>query len=198
MATKEASFPANLPVLDGKNWRRWHVQMKVIFGYQGVIEIVESGIGAAPAATATEAQKEEYKELKRKDCKALFLIHQCVNDAHFERIEGAKNAREAWQILEKGNAGAEQLKKVKLQTMRRQYELMAMEDNETVADYFNRVQTLMNSMKACGEEIEDQRVVEKILRTVNSNLDHVVVAIEESGRVSKMTIDELQGSLEIS
>src|ERR1044072_6729952 len=170
--------------------------MKVIFGYQGVTEIVESGIGAAPAATATEAQKEEYKELKRKDCKALFLIHQCVNDVHFERIEGAKNAMEAWKILEKGNAGAEQVKKVKLQTMRRQYELMAMEDNESVAEYFNRVRTLVNSMKACGEGIEDVRVIEKILRTVTSNLDHVVVAIEESGRVSSMTVDELQGSLE--
>src|ERR1044072_5020262 len=133
--------------------------MKVIFGYQGVTEIVESGIGDASAATATEAQKVEYKELKRKDCMALFLIHQCVNDAHFERIEGAKNAREAWQILEKGNACAEQQKKVKLQTMRRQYELIAMEDNESVAEYFNRIRTLTNSMKACGEEIDDLRLV---------------------------------------
>ena len=82
-----------------------------------------------------------------------------MNDAHFERIEGAKNAKEAWQILEKGNAGAEQLKNVKLQTMRRQYELMAMEDNESVAEYFNRIRTLTNSMKACGEEIDDLRLV---------------------------------------
>jgi len=35
---------------------------------------------------------------------------------------------EAWDILEKGNVGANQLKKVRFQTMRRQYELMQMED----------------------------------------------------------------------
>ena len=92
--------------------------MKVIFGYQGVTEVVEGGVSRAAASSPTEAQKEAHNELKRKDCKALFLIHQCVDNAHFEKIEGAKSSREAWKIHKKGNAGAEQLKKVKLQTMR--------------------------------------------------------------------------------
>jgi len=64
------------------------------------------------------------KKNKKKDCKATFLIHQCVDEAHFEKIAGAATSQEAWKILEKCNEGAEQLKKVRLQTMRRQYELM--------------------------------------------------------------------------
>ena len=72
----------NLPVLDGKNWDRWCVQMKVIFGYQEVTENVMEGfpdLGENPS----EAQRAAHKESKKKDCKALFLLHQCVDPVHF-------------------------------------------------------------------------------------------------------------------
>jgi len=76
-----------------------------------------------------------------------------VDIPHFEKIAGATTSKEAWDILEKGNAGANQLKKLMLQTMRRQYELMQMEDTEKIADFFNWIIKLMNSMKLCGETI---------------------------------------------
>lgn len=38
------NFPANFPVLDGKNYHRWVVQMKVIFRYQDVIDVVKDGV----------------------------------------------------------------------------------------------------------------------------------------------------------
>ena len=36
--------PGNLPVLDGKNWSKWSVQMKALFGFQDVYEVVQNGI----------------------------------------------------------------------------------------------------------------------------------------------------------
>src|ERR1044072_507318 len=39
-------------------------------------------------------------------------------------------------------------------------------------------------------------IVEKILRCLTPKFDHVVVAMEESGKIEKMTVAELQGSLE--
>ena len=124
------------------------------------------------------------------------MIHQCVDDAHFEKITGVATSQEAWKILEKCKEGAEQLKKVKLQMMRRQYELMQMENNKKIADFFNRIITHTNAMKNCGEKISNQTIVEKILRTLNPKFDHIVVAIEESKKIGEITIEELQGSLE--
>lgn len=92
--------------------------------------------------------------MKKKDCKALFLIHQCVNDANFEKIANATTLKEAWDILIKSYEGAEKIKKAKLQTLRRQYELLAMEETESVAEYFTMILTLTNQMKCYGEQIK--------------------------------------------
>ncbi|XP_019436003.1 PREDICTED: uncharacterized protein LOC109342481 [Lupinus angustifolius] len=195
MSHQTNSFPANLPILDGKNWSRWNIQMKAIMGFQELEEIVEEGYPEIDEAS-TEQQRIAYKENRKRDCKAMCLIHQCVDEAHFEKIAAARSSHEAWQILQKSNKGAEQLKKVRLQTMRRQYELMEMEMSEIIAQFFNRVISLTNQMKACGEVIKDQTIIEKVLRTLTPNFDHIIMAIEESKNLAELKIEELQGSLE--
>ena len=51
-------------------------------------------------------------------------------------------------------------------------------------------------MKACGEKITDQQIVEKIMRTLSSRFDFIVVAIQESKDVKTLKIEELQSSSE--
>lgn len=61
-----------------------------------------------------------------------------MDNANFEKISGAKSANEAWDILQKSYGGAAKVKKpVRLQSLRRQYELLSMKDQESVADYLN-------------------------------------------------------------
>ncbi|XP_019460164.1 PREDICTED: uncharacterized protein LOC109359925 [Lupinus angustifolius] len=174
MGQNSGNFAANLPILDGKNWNRWRVQMKALMGYQDVNEIVEHGFQTLVEG-ATQEQRKLYKENTKKDCKAMFLLHQCIDEAHFEKIYGAENSKETWLILEACNQGVEQLKKVRFQTLRRQYELMQMETNERVAQFFNKIVIHINAMKTHGEKI---------------------IVIEESKKVEDMKVEDLQGSLE--
>src|ERR1044072_212529 len=104
-------FSMNLPVLDGKNYARWSNQMTTIFGFQGVLDVIQSGY-TAPAENASEAQIAEAKERKKDDYKALFLIHQCLNDANYEKICNATTAKEAWETLAKIYEGVNKVKKV--------------------------------------------------------------------------------------
>ncbi|CAL0332600.1 unnamed protein product [Lupinus luteus] len=195
MSHSSTNFSTNLHVLDGKNWNRWSIQMKAILGFQEIAEIVEEGFPEL-ITEATEQQRLSYKENKRRDCKAMCLLHQCVDGAHFEKIAAAKSSQEAWRILENCKKGVDQLKKVRLQTMRRQYEIMQMEQSEKVAQFCNRIISHTNAMKACGEVMTDQTIMEKTLRTLIPSFDHIVVAIEESKRLEYLRIEELQGSLE--
>ncbi|XP_057432315.1 uncharacterized protein LOC130725076 [Lotus japonicus] len=168
-------FAMTLPVLDAKtNYDRWKVA----------------------GEDATDAQKAASCESKKKDCKALFLLRQCLDPNNFENISSAETLKVAWDNLERSLGGAERVKKVKLQTMRRKYEPLQMENQESISDYFSRILSLINLMKGCGESMTDLQDVEKVLRTLTSRFDHVVVAIEESKDLEKLKIDELQGMLE--
>ncbi|KAK2380157.1 hypothetical protein QL285_067878 [Trifolium repens] len=94
MATfNNGQFPANLPVLDGKNYDRWSKQMKVVFGYQDVMDQVTDGVEPI-AATATDTEKASQKEMKKKDFKALFIIHQSVSPDIFEKVSDSQSSKE--------------------------------------------------------------------------------------------------------
>ncbi|XP_019438983.1 PREDICTED: uncharacterized protein LOC109344687 [Lupinus angustifolius] len=169
--------------------------MKAIFGFQECLDVVQEGVQPIED-NSTEAQKLEFRDAKKGDCKAIFLIHQCVDRPNFEKISTASSSKEAWEILDKCYSGGIKVKKVRLQMMRRQYELLQMEEQETIVEYFTRIRSLINLMKGCCEQISEQNIVEKILRTLTARFDHVVVAIEESKDLENFNIDELQGSLE--
>ena len=73
---------------------------------------------------------------------------------------------------------------------------MQQEKDETIRDYFSRMEKLVNEMKNNGDKITEKDVIEKIMRTLTSRFDYVVTAIEESRDLNSMTLNDLQASLE--
>lgn len=51
-------------------------------------------------------------------------------------------------------------------------------------------------MKICGETLSDKSIMEKILRTLPFQFDHLVITIEETKDLNEVKIEELQGALE--
>lgn len=83
MGTNGGFVPSTLLALDGNNWKRWSALMKSLFGAQDVLESVENwyeDLGANP----TDAHRVTFKELKRKDCKALQLEEYVTQTSGFE------------------------------------------------------------------------------------------------------------------
>jgi gag-polypeptide of LTR copia-type len=52
-----------------------------------------------------------------------------------------------------------------------------------------------NQLKRNGENLSEQRVVEKFLRSLIDTFENVVCAIEESKNLPELSVDELVGSL---
>ncbi|GAU37837.1 hypothetical protein TSUD_56970 [Trifolium subterraneum] len=172
----KSNFHANLPILDGKNWDTWVKQMKVIFIVQEADEQVNTVLDPLPA-NATEQQRTTFREAQKNDNKALFLIHQCVDS-------------------KKSYGGDAKVKKVKLQALKRQFELLEMKNDEAVAEYFTRVETLTNHMKNCGSTLSEEEMVEKVLRTLTHKFDYIVVTIEQTKDLSEIKMEDLQSTLE--
>lgn len=55
----------------------------------------------------------------------------------------------------------------------------------------------MNAMRAYDKNVKDCKIVEKILRTLTPQYDHIVVAIEECKDLENMKVEELQNSLKV-
>ncbi|XP_059309848.1 uncharacterized protein LOC132060973 [Lycium ferocissimum] len=148
--TNTNGTPFQVPMFTKENYESWCIRMKALLGAYDVWEIVESGVDKEDDAAVT----------KKKDQKALTLIHQILDEKMFEKVANATNSKQAWDILQTSFKGLDKVK------------------------------------KRYGEELNDDRVVAKILRSLDSKFNYIVVAIEESKDLDTMTIEELMGSLQ--
>ncbi|XP_009777772.1 uncharacterized protein [Nicotiana sylvestris] len=172
-----SSSQSLIPIFTGEKYEFWSIKMKTLFKSQGVWELVEEGF--VDQASSNE-EVEKLKKIKKKDAKALCFIQQAVHDTIFSRIAAATTSSQAWKILKKEFQGSAKVITVKLQTYRREFETLSMKSNESIQTYLSRVSSLVNQMKSYGEDISEEIVVAKVLRSLTPKFEHVVVAIEES------------------
>ena len=81
-------------------------------------------------------------------------------------------------------------------TLCREFENLSMDASEKIQDFFSKVTKIVNQIRSYGEELSHQKIVEKVLRSLPSEYDHVVAVIEESTDLSDYSVNELMGSLQ--
>ena len=82
-----------------------------------------------------ETRRNESRELKKKDEKVIFVLNQLIIDEIYPRISDAQTSHEAWNILKKEFHGEEKVVMVKLQTFRREFEILNMKSEKTILMY---------------------------------------------------------------
>ncbi|XP_010525702.1 PREDICTED: uncharacterized protein LOC104803469 [Tarenaya hassleriana] len=194
MARSSISFP--IPKLTKENYERWSIQMKAFLGGQDVWDAIEEEYHEPEDLdTATSAVKKAAKEATVKDQRALSFIQLSMDDSIFEKIAHTTSSKMAWDTLTNSFKCIDKVKKVRLQSLRGEFEALQMKESEEVFDYISRVIAVTNQLESNGEKMKVSRIVEKILRSLTSKFDHIVVAIEESNVIDDMTVDELTSKL---
>ncbi|CAJ2633694.1 unnamed protein product [Trifolium pratense] len=189
--------PLQVPMLTKSNYDNWSLRMVALLGAHDVWEIVEKGLVIPEnEGTLSQTQKDGLRDSRKRDKKALCLIYQGLDEDTFEKVSGATTAKEAWEKLRTSYKGADQVKKVRLQTLRGEFEALHMKESELISDYFSRVLTVTNNLKRNGEKYDDVRIMEKVLRSVDPKFEHIVTVIEETKDLEDMTMEQLLGSLQ--
>eukprot|EP00253_Pinus_taeda_P008638 PITA_08638 len=160
MSNYEREASIRPPIFDGTNFNYWKVRVTAYLQSLGtnVWDIIETGYNF-PSTTPTDAAEKKKYETNVKDVNTLL---GCLSQTEFVKVMQYKSAKEIWDKIVLSYEGDEQVKRAKLQTLRIQYENLRMYNDESVANYFLRVDEIVNCMKNLGEEIREAIVVEKL------------------------------------
>ena len=163
---------------------------------QDLWSVVEDKVQQLENENQLSKTQKTFSKARNKKIERYFFIY--FKQLKFQFMIGylrQKNAQEAWEILTTTYSGQDQVKKVRLESLRARFEKLEIKDSEKVVEYFTRVNSIINQMASNGEILETNKVVEKILQSLPAKFDHVVVAIEESQDTSVMSLKNLQGRL---
>ena len=158
-------------------------------------ELVEIGYTEASGSMQTDGQQKKNDEMKLKDLKVKNYLFQAIDRTVLDTILKKDTAKNIWDAMKKKFEGNARVKRSHLQALRREFETLEMRSGEGVTEYFSRVMTVANKMRIYGEDMQDVKVVEKILRSLTEKFNYIVCSIEESKDIDALTIDELQSSL---
>lgn len=184
-----------LPQFDG-HWDHWSEVMENFFRAKGLWRVIETGYEEPTITTVlTAEQREQLDNAKTNDHKVKHYLYQSIDRVTLEQILDRKTSKVIWDSMKRKFGGNDRVKRSLLQKLRRDFELLEMKETEKVEEYFTRVLAITNQMRSNGEEMPDQKVVEKILRTLSEKFMYVVVSIEESKEIENITVEELQSSL---
>ncbi|KAL6325967.1 hypothetical protein AAG906_038459 [Vitis piasezkii] len=129
----------------------------------------------------------EWDELDRKkvqlNAKAIFILHCAIDRNEFNRI---------WHFTYEGN---DQVKKSKINILMHDYELFSIKDFESIVEMFSRFLMIVNELEALGKTYTEVEKVMKILRSLPKKWETKVTAIQEAKDLTKLSLEELIGSL---
>eukprot|EP00253_Pinus_taeda_P015959 PITA_15959 len=193
MSNYEREASIRPPVFDGTNFNHWKVRVIAYLQSLGteVWNIVETSY-AFPSTTPTDADEKKKYETNEK---AVSTLLGCISQSEFMKVMHYKSAKEIWDKIVTSYEGDEQVKRAKLKTLRIQYETLKMYNDESVANYFLRVDEVVNCMKNLGEEIKEAIVVEKVLRSLSPKFESKLSVIEKKENVRILTMSHLHGIL---
>lgn len=182
-----------IPKFDGF-YDHWAMLMENLLRSKEYWSLVETGVPALPEE-ATQEQIKFVEESKLKDLKVKNYLFQAIDRGIMETILKRDTAKDIWDSMKMKYQGSTKVKRAQLQALRREFEVLGVKEGDSVDDYFARTLAIANKMKAHGERMGENFIVEKILRSMTARFNYVVSSIEESNNVETLTIDELQSSL---
>ncbi|GAU31928.1 hypothetical protein TSUD_271130, partial [Trifolium subterraneum] len=193
MADSSDFAKPTIPKFDGY-YDHWAMLMENLLRSKEYWSLIETGIVPVPA-NATEEQRNLANASKLTDLKVKNYLFQSIDRSILETILDRDTAKQIWDAMRTKYQGSTRVKRAQLQALKKDFEVLAMGDSETVDEYFARTMAIANKMTACGERMTQVTIVEKILRSLPAKFNFVVCSIEQLNDVTTLSIDELQSSL---
>ena len=139
--------------------------------------IIEHGYDVPKNVPTGADELREYQQ----NIKAIGMLHATFDEKVFDKVKDLKTTKEIWDKLEQRYEGTSKSKKLKLESLTEQLHQIKMRTNEDIRGYQDRVETLVSKIKGLGkDEISDEWVAKRVLRTMTRKFEPKVLVLEES------------------
>ncbi|GKE18184.1 zinc finger, CCHC-type containing protein [Tanacetum coccineum] len=143
-------------MLKPSSYSLWEIRMQIILEANGLWEMIE------PLKT-TQADN-------KKDKTAIAFLYQALPEEQLLQITKHKTAKAIWDALKTRHIGEQRVQQARLQTLKSDFEMLHMKEDETIDTFTGKLTTLVNKAASLGHTIEDQTLVRKLLNVVPDRL----------------------------
>ncbi|KAF3634175.1 hypothetical protein FXO38_25261 [Capsicum annuum] len=102
---------------------------------------------------------------------------------------------EAWDKLKEEFHGSNKIRKIEVINLRREFEILKMNDSETIEEFSNKLMKVVNQIRLMGEELTDSRILEKVLVSLPERFEVKISSLEDSKDLTKLSPSELVHAL---
>ena len=133
-----------IPQFSGKHFQIWEVKMRQCLKSFGLWDYVNEDKQVPPLrANPTIAQMKQHEEETLKKEKAVSCLHAALVDDVFTNIMHLETAKQIWDELHERYDGDERVKSIKLLTLKREFEMLKMKEDESVTEYTSKLSHLV-------------------------------------------------------
>lgn len=153
-----------------------------IFSMRLKMALTAHSVWAVVSGDEKKPEGKDAKEWIQRNDKALGIIASALSDAVLlgSGVAACETASEAWQKLQDAYAKKTTTSKLLL---REQFTQLQMREEESVQQYINRVNALVDTMAAAGVTYDEEEVVSRVLLSLPAQFAPLVTALElEHGR----------------
>ncbi|GKC23722.1 zinc finger, CCHC-type containing protein, partial [Tanacetum coccineum] len=168
-------------MLKPTNYSLWAIRMQIILEANGLWEMIE------PSETTQSDNK--------KDKTAIAFLYQSLPEEQLLQITKHKTAKAIWDALKTRHMGEQRVQQARLQTLKSDFEMLQMKEDETIDTFTGKLTTLANKAASLGHTFEDPTLVRKLLNVVPDKFLQIVASIEQYSDLDDMTLEEAIGRL---
>nr|GEV80462.1 zinc finger, CCHC-type [Tanacetum cinerariifolium] len=155
--------------------------MQIILEANGLWEMIEPN--------------EKIEADNKRDKTAIAFLYQALPEEQLLQITKYKTAKAIWEALKTRHLGEERVQQARLQTLKSDFEMLQMKEDETIDAFTTKLTTLVNKAASLGHTMEDETLVCKLLNVVPNRFLQIVASIEQYSDLDTMSLDEAIGRL---
>nr|GEW88780.1 zinc finger, CCHC-type [Tanacetum cinerariifolium] len=118
------------PMLKGANYTTWAIRMQIILEANGLWEMIEPN--------------EKTQADNKKDKTVIAFLYQALPEEQLLPITKHKTTKAIWDALKTRHIGEERVQQAMLQTLKSDFEMLHMKEDETIDTFTTKLTTLIN------------------------------------------------------